>query len=184
MPASFACLMRSVMLCSALLRAADSGGSLLPASSSFCSPPLLRLRRGGALEGVCLHEHAGGAGRAGPHPKPGVSRDSRAAHVRKFSGRPRGPSPAQIQLNKRLSRCDSLDAVLVEVHAAEDSALALTAVNMVTAVHRVAKLSSTAALSQQFPEALLLLERIDNELTQVHKQKSATQKSATSADIM
>ena len=179
MPASFACLMRSVMLCSALLRAADSGGSLLPASSSFCSPPLLRLRRGGALEGVCLHQHAGGAGRAGPHPKPGVSRDSRAAHVRKFSGRPRGPSPAQIQLNKRLSRCDSLDAVLVEVHAAEDSALALTAVNMVTAVHRVAKLSSTAALSQQFPEALLLLERIDNELTQVHKQKSAT-----SADIM
>ena len=72
---------------------------------------------------------------------------------------------------QRLSRCDSLDAVLVEVHAAEDSALALTAVNMVTAVHRVAKLSSTAR-SLQFPEALLLLERIDNELTQVRILKS------------
>jgi hypothetical protein len=165
MPASFARLMRSVVLCSALLRAADSGGSLPPASSSFCSSPMVRLRRGSARQGVCLHEQAG------PHPKLGVSRDSRAAHVRKFSGRPRGPSPAQIQLNKRLSRCDSLDAVLVEVHAAEDSALALTAVNMVTAVHRVAKLSSTAR-SLQFPEALLLLERIDNELTQVRILKS------------
>ena len=42
------------------------------------------------------------------------------------SRRPRGPSMAQVKLNKRLTRCDEPYAVIVELTAAEESGLVLS----------------------------------------------------------
>ena len=142
-----------------------------PARHAFCwnpaPAPAPRPAADRTRAGVCLHAEARGAGRAGPRLQPGLTRDEGTTRSPRSPARrrPRGPSPAQIQLNKRLTRCDSLDAVLTQVHAAEQSDLALTTVNLITAMHRVAKLAS-AGRSLQFQDALMLLERIDSELTQ------------------
>lgn len=72
----------------------------------------------------------------------------------------------QVQLNKRLTRCDSPDAVIMEVYAAEASGLALTPVNVVTAMHRVAKTTATGS-KLQLEDALLLLQHVEHHLEQV-----------------
>ena len=76
-----------------------------------------------------------------------------------------GPSPAQLQLNKRLTRCDSAEAVMMEVDAAEASGLALTTVNIVTAMHRLAKCAAAGSTLQQH-DAMLMLQRVEHELAQ------------------
>ena len=86
--------------------------------------------------------------------------------------RPRGPSPAQVLLNKRLTRCDSPDAVMLEIHSAEASGLMLTPVNTVTAMHRLAKTSAAGRTLVQ-GDVALLLERIDHELAPISAAPSS-----------
>ena len=123
--------------------------AFVPRSSGWASPLSAPFARGGyagcaraaprAAAWVAVAADGRGdidaSGISGPSAEPPACAEGRRLRVERrqhtssasAKGRPRrGPSMAQVKLNKRLTRCDEPYAVIVELTAAEESGLALS----------------------------------------------------------